>query len=123
MYLDIEEIPDLLTMFKGKEAETTVFIGQLNLRSETAVEMMVVASVRFIGYDDNTVIRYKESCGVAEIPNEQLKANPKTKWIVEEQEAVFAKLEHDVQTKKDQLEAQFKGLGFTIYHGVWVKER
>lgn len=112
MYLEMEELEEIFRMFRGKEADTTVYIGQMNERFEEGIRMSAVASIRFLGFDDDTVIRYIEPIGFRSMPKELSE---------KEHEDVLAGLEKEAEEFKQGWVDQFEKKGFTVYRGVWMK--
>lgn len=112
MYLEMEEREEIFKMFKGKEADTTVYIGQINERFEEGIRMSAVASIRFLGYDDDTIIRYVEPVGYRYLAEDLSE---------EERKKAVEGLEKETEAFKQNWINIFLGKGFTVYCGVWMK--
>lgn len=122
MYLEIEELEEIFKMFQGRENDITVFVGQVNARSETDMQMSATVTIRYTGYEDSTIIRYTDIVGTAKIPQEEFAEMNETKPIFEKQEKEFNELEEKVQKRKKELEDMFLEKGYTVYKGVWIGE-
>lgn len=121
MHLEMEELDDFFKMFEGKEAETPIFVGQLNYRSKTNMSVDVVISTRYVDDGEVTIISFKESCGVAELPN-QLFDREETKEVYEKQVKDMENLDVLAEAKKKELDLLFNKKGFVTYRGIWTNE-
>jgi hypothetical protein len=134
MKLEIDNIEELKRMFKDKESKYALFIGQLNRHTEKDIEMIAIITIRFTEYNDNTIIEYTESLGVAEIPMPPADKPPADDRLTEEERKVledrrFAKqkeqldtLQKNTDNKITEMIQDFQKAGFTVFRGVWTNE-
>ena len=128
MHLEMEELNDFFEMFKGKEAETPVFIGQMNYHSETSMSVDVVLTTRYVDDGEVTIISYKEAVGVAEIPQpisripETIEKFKEQQEKFETQEKALGNLDVLAEAKKKEMIEKIKLRGFTTYRGIWTNE-
>ncbi len=81
----------------------------------------VVISTRYVDDGEVTIITYKDSCGVAELPND-LYDRPHTKELYDAQVKELGNLDVVAEAKKKEMEELFKGKGYVTYRGIWVNE-
>jgi len=113
LFLRMEHLKDFFKMFEGKEADHTVFVSQLNEASETHFNISVIVTMRFIGYDDATIMGVIENIGTCRRPyNEEDERNKRELGLLEDKAVMRIK---DIM--KDMKEK-----GFTVYEGVWSAE-
>jgi len=121
MHLEMEELDDFFKLFEEKEAETSVFIGQMNYTTKETMSVDIVMSTRYTDDGVGTIVSYKESVGVADIPN-QMYDREETKHIYTEQEKELTSLDTKAEAKKIEMLALFKQKGYTTYRGIWTHE-
>jgi len=119
MHLEMEELEDFFKLFTGKEAETPIFIGQMNYRTETTMSVDVAISTRYVDDGEVTIVSFKDDCGVADIPN-QLYDRAETKDIYEAQLKKLENLDVLAEAKKKEFDSLFKEKGYTTYRGIWT---
>lgn len=122
MYLDLESLDELLDMYKDREGMPSVFVGQENVKFENSVEMVAVVTVRCLDYDDDTIIRFRESCGITNIPQEEYSREEETKLIYKRQKDGWELLKKAVEEKKKEFGKILEKAGFTVRKGIWVLE-
>lgn len=121
MHLEIEEIEDFFKMFDGKETDTPIFVGQMNYATKETMSVDVVISTRYVDDGEVTIISFKDSCGVAELPN-KIYDRPETKHIFDAQEKELASLDTKAEAMKIAMIDMFKKKGYVVYRGIWINE-
>lgn len=119
MHLEIEELDDFFKLFEGKEAETPVFIGQINYQTESSMSVDVAVTTRYVDDGEVTIVSFKESCGVAKIPN-QILNRQETKELFEAQTKELGNLDVLAEAKKKEYDLLFNKKGFVTYRGIWT---
>ena len=111
MKLEMEELEDFFKLFEGKEAETPMFIGQLNYHGETTMSVDVVVTTRYVDDGEVTIVSYKKDCGVAKIPTAE-------NYELEKKE--LENLDVLAETMKKEMEAKLSQKGFETFRGMWT---
>jgi len=121
MHLELEELDDFFRMFEGKEIETPIFIGQMNYATKDAMSVDVIISTRYVDDGEVTIITYKQSVAVVDLPDPSLD-RPETKHIFEAQQKRLEELDIKANVKKDEFIKIFKDKKFAVYRGVWTAD-
>ena len=121
MVLELESLEELFKMFKDKEQEMVVAVGQVNtVNNETdIISMTAFVTLKFTGYSDETLIRYTKKIGETVIPG-GISDSPEYATIKAKIDADFEKLKTETQTIKDTWLTQLQSKGFQVVKGLWT---
>lgn len=121
MRLELENLRELMKLFKGNEHDYTIFVGQFNKVKDNIMTITVIASLKFTGFEGEDVISVSDVVGSEMIPPEAWKENPDYNQVFESRKAKFEQLETEVESLRKDWCEKLRKKGFNVFKGVWFE--
>lgn len=119
MNLEIDNIDEMMSMFRKREDEFTVFVDVIAELNENMTTLGVLASMKFIGFGGQDIIFTKDVVGTAQIPNIAWEGDEQLNYLYEDQVKKMDELKEKVEELRKDWVNKLIIKGFTTYRGVW----